>query len=348
MERGTMTAGWDGSERGRRRRRVVPFLAAAFAASALAAPAFAEPADGGFVVPRPRPALGAADPLATTPAPQTAVPYAPATTAETGRPAGQEVPLYLVAKLTEEGEPIGSGMTWRVFRAMPDETGKLPLVGTAVGGDAEFRLKPGSYFVHAAFGKAGSTLRVDLASEVVSETVVMNAGGLKLDAVVDEDTPIDPAEVEFDVLANVAGERVPVAEKIDARTILRVGAGTYQVVSRYGGVNAVLRADIEVQPGKLTEATLHHQAAEVTLKLVAEPGGEALANTHWSVLSPGGDMVVEGIGAFPSFVLAEGEYAVVAKNANNVYNDVFHVEAGRDRDVEVIAKDDRVPAVLEP
>ncbi len=330
-------------------RRTAGSLLALATLIAAAPPAFAEPTAGAFVVPRPRPPAdaAAADPLATAPPPQTAVPYAPAVTQDTGRPAGREVPLYLVAKLTEEGEPIGSGMTWRVFRAMADETGKLPLVGSAVGGDAEFRLKPGTYFVHAAFGKAGSTLRVDLKDEVVSQTVVMNAGGLKLEAVIDEDLPIDPAEVEFDVLANVAGERVLVAEKVEPSAILRVAAGTYQVVSRYGGVNAVLRADLEVQPGKLTEAILHHQAAEVTLKLVAEPGGEALANTHWSVLSPGGDVVVEDVGAFPSFVLAEGEYAVVAKNANRVYNGAFHVEAGRDRDVEVIAKEETVPGKLE-
>ena len=343
-----MADGCERSDPGLRRGAVSLLAAATLLAAAL--PALAEPTPGAYVVPRPRPpadAAGTANPLATTPPPQTAVPYAPAVTPDTGRPAGREVPLYLVAKLTEEGESIGSGMTWRVFRAMADETGKLPLVGSAVGGDAEFRLKPGTYFVHAAFGKAGTTLRVDLMDEVVSQTVVMNAGGLKLEAVIDEDLPIDPTEVEFDVLATVAGERVLVAEKVEPSAILRVAAGTYQVVSRYGGVNAVLRADLEVQPGKLTEAILHHQAAEVTLKLVAEPGGEALANTHWSVLSPGGDVVVEDVGAFPSFVLAEGEYAVVAKNANRVYNGAFHVEAGRDRDVEVIAKEETVPGRLE-
>ena len=39
---------------------------------------------------------------------------------------------------------------------------------------------------------------------------------------------------------------------------------------------------------------------------------EALANTQWSVLTPGGDVVKEAIGAFPKVVLAEGEYSVVA------------------------------------
>ena len=39
-----------------------------------------------------------------------------------------------------------------------------------------------------------------------------------------------------------------------------------------------------------------------------ERGGEARANTQWSVLTPGGDVIKESIGAFPRVILAEGEY----------------------------------------
>ena len=48
-------------------------------------------------------------------------------------------------------------------------------------------------------------------------------------------------------------------------------------------VNAVIRSDIRVEAGKLTEATVEHQAAELTMKLVREPGGEAIADTSWSI-----------------------------------------------------------------
>ena len=36
--------------------------------------------------------------------------------------------------------------------------------------------------------------------------------------------------------------------------------------------------------------TLYHQAARVTLKLVTSRGGEALANTSWSVVTEGGEI----------------------------------------------------------
>ena len=75
--------------------------------------------------------------------------------------------------------------------------------------------------------------------------------------------------------------------------------GTYHVVSNYGDGNAVMRYDIRVQAGKLTDARINHRAAAITLKLVGETGGEAIANTAWSVLTPGGDVIKESIGAFP-------------------------------------------------
>ena len=62
-----------------------------------------------------------------------------------------------------------------------------------------------------------------------------------------------------------------------------VPEGNYHIVSNYGDTNAVVRSDIRVQAGKLTDATVNHRAALITLKLVNERGGEALANTGWSV-----------------------------------------------------------------
>ena len=43
-------------------------------------------------------------------------------------------------------------------------------------------------------------------------------------------------------------------------------------------------------------------------------GGEAIADTSWSVLTDSGDIIRESVGAFASMVLAEGDYAIVAKN----------------------------------
>ena len=125
---------------------------------------------------------------------------------------------------------------------------------------------------------------------------------------------------------------------IDPNQVVRLNAGTYHVVSEYGDVNAVIRADIQVEAGKITQATIQHRAAKITLKLVSAAGGEAIADTAWSVLTASGDIVSESVSAFPSIVLAEGQYSVVARNKDKNYTRDFTVKAGENRDVEVLLK----------
>ncbi len=139
--------------------------------------------------------------------------------------------------------------------------------------------------------------------------------------------------------ADESGELVTVVPNAAPGRVLRLSAGTYHVVSRYGSVNAIVRADIEVQAGKLTEAVMRHTGAEVTLKLVAEEGGEALANTSWTVTTQDGIKVHETIGAFPSIILAAGTYTAVAQHQGEIYSRDFTVEPGLERDIEVRLSD---------
>jgi hypothetical protein len=100
----------------------------------------------------------------------------------------------------------------------------------------------------------------------------------------------------------------------------------------------VVRSDVRVQAGKLTDITVTHRAAQITFKLVSRRGGEALANTDWAVISPAGDTIAESKGAFPRMILAEGEYKVVARNDNKVYQQDLAVIPGVDAEVEVLAR----------
>ena len=126
-----------------------------------------------------------------------------------------------------------------------------------------------------------------------------------------------------------------IAANVAAGDLVRLPEGTYHVVSTYGESNAIMRADLKVDRGRITEATLNHRAATVTLKLVTRAGGEAFAGTAFSVLTPGGDVIREAIGAFPTVTLAEGEYVLIARHNGQVYTKEFKVESGLDHDVEV-------------
>ena len=128
----------------------------------------------------------------------------------------------------------------------------------------------------------------------------------------------------YEAKADANGERALIIPDVNPNTVVRLNSGTYQVVSTYGTVNAVIRSDIKVEAGKLTEATVEHHAAELTMKLVREPGGEAIADTSWSVLTDSGDPVRESVGAYASMVLAEGDYTIIAKNRDKHLPARFH------------------------
>ena len=249
--------------------------------------------------------------------------------------------ITLSAQLTEDGTEITRGLVWRVFRPEAGDDGKLPLVASAQGGTSAFTLDPGSYLVHASFGRAGATKRITVTKTARRENLVLDAGGLKLDAVLAGGVKIPPEKLRFSIYevgaADDDDDRALIIPNVKPGAVVGLNAGTYHVVSTYGSVNAIIRSDIRVEAGKLTEATVEHRAAELTMKLVRDHGGEAIADTSWSVLTNSGDPIRETVGAFASMVLAEGDYTIVAKNRDRIYQRDFTVEGGHNTEVEVLA-----------
>lgn len=244
----------------------------------------------------------------------------------------------LIPVLVAGGAPIAGGVNWRVFAQ--EANAPTTLVADVEGGTTQLQLRPGRYFLHAMFGWAGVTTELLVTPDNRQRTVVLDAGGLRLQAAIEDDQPIPAALLRFEV----HGEDPTIGDVVvvpDARPsdILRLSAGRYHIVSYYGDTNAVVGADIDVEAGLLTELVLYHEAAQITLKLVAERGGEALANTAWSILTPGGDLLFESIGAFPTLVLAAGDYTAIARHSSLFYEAEFSVQTGRNRDIEVLAAD---------
>ncbi|MBZ9794638.1 hypothetical protein [Mesorhizobium sp. ES1-4] len=247
--------------------------------------------------------------------------------------------ITLSAQLTNKGTDITRGLVWRVFK--PEAVnGKLPMVASAHGGSAVFQLEPGSYLVHASYGRAGATKRITVGKDAKRESLVLDAGGLKLDAVLSGGVRIPPKKLRFSIYEGTAeanGDRALIIPDVEPNSVVRLNAGIYHVVSTYGAVNAVIRSDIRVEAGKLTEATVEHHAAEITMKLVREAGGEAIADTSWSLLNESGDPIKETVGAFASMVLAEGDYTIIAKNRDRIYQKDFTVVGGQNQEIEVLA-----------
>ena len=258
-------------------------------------------------------------------------------TGETGTSQGR---ITLLALLTDDGQKIDQGLIWRVFQDGGEAVGKSRLVATHRDASPELRLAPGRYVVNAAFGRANLTRKVTVKSgAAVVEKFVLNAGGLKVEAALENGEALPAGSVLYDILADErdqSGNRARIMTGARPGLIIRLNAGLYHVVSTYGDANATVRADVTVEAGKLTNATVTHAAARVTFKLVPRAGGHALADTQWALQTPAGDPVKESAGALPTHILAPGTYAVIAKSAGQSYRRDFVVAAGDVVEVEVV------------
>jgi hypothetical protein len=259
-------------------------------------------------------------------------PTAPAT----GQP--QMPTITLGAVFSGNQQPIRAGMIWRIYEDRGE--GTVPnLVAKSDLANPSLPLPPGNYIVHGSYGFASASRRVSMQWTKQDERLAISAGALRLKGAVG-DSPIPSPNLSFSIyvpIGNDAEGRLVVGG-VRGDEVVRLPEGTYHVVSNYGDTNAIMRSDLRVEAGRVTEATLNHRAATVTLKLVASEGGEAFAGTAFSVLTPGGDVIREAIGAFPSLTLAEGEYVLIARHEGQVHTREFKVESGLNRDIEVLAK----------
>ncbi|MBV8564725.1 MAG: hypothetical protein JO273_04635 [Methylobacteriaceae bacterium] len=290
-----------------------------------------------------------APPQAPAPMPQPAPAAAPAT-----GPVAKGL-LYLSAVFGNDNQPVKSGLHWRVFNAQAEADGTHALVAESTDPTPTLSVPNGEYIVHAAFGLAGMTKRVAVNGRPAVAKLTLNAGALRIVGVLG-DRPIPPNRLAISVYVPERGnsEAKLVVENATAGEILLLPEGTYHIVSTYldtvgvgslepagaagNASNSVVTADIRVQAGMFIETTLRHRAAVLTLKLVNTPNGEALTDTTFTVLTPGGDVIRELIGAFPSLVLAEGDYIAIARHGTNTYPAQFKVQSGLDRDIEILAQ----------
>ena len=256
-------------------------------------------------------------------------------------PAGQ-VGLMLSARYGRDfAQPINANLIWRIYPVRPDQSGAFRPIREDKSATPTIALPAGDYVVQVTFGLASAAKAVHLKSEVTREVFEIAAGGLRLEGRVG-DVKIPVGQISFDIFPGSqfdASDKRPIAAGVTTGEVVVVPEGTYHIVSNYGEFNSIVRSDIRVQAGKLTDVTVTHRAAMITLKLVSEQGGEALANTTWSVLTPGGDEIVRSIGgAFPKVVLAEGKYRAIARNDGKTYEREFNVSSGVDGEIEVLAR----------
>ena len=143
---------------------------------------------------------------------------------------------------------------------------------------------------------------------------------------------VDAAHVDRSVVEQVEG----VAHRAGASTqrqvhddLLADRAARPEVDERTDGVGGGRR---------IVERQDHGGLAEARLQLRRSSFG------HDEPVVDHDDPIRETVGAYASMVLAEGEYTVIAKNRDRIYQRDLTVVAGENQDVEVLAtEEDAVP-----
>jgi hypothetical protein len=271
-------------------------------------------------------------PIATpaSPGPQTAAPLIPGTLQ--GR---------AIATLTETSGPLNRDVHWRIYGANPAPDGTHQTVLTSDEAQPQLTLDPGEYIAVAVYGHAVASTPLKVAVSGYTAQVNLDAGAVRLLPQRPGGVPLDDKDVKlsiYEAKLDDFGQRRLIIDDAPSQSLVALNSGEYHVVSQFGDANSTIRGDVKVEPGKLNEVGITHSASSVTLKLVNTPGGEALANTAWSILSPGGDIVKESFGAFPSHILASGTYSVIARHDGQIFNREFSIEGGQAYEVEVVAQ----------
>ncbi|MGI9423714.1 MAG: hypothetical protein ACR2PA_11010 [Hyphomicrobiaceae bacterium] len=249
--------------------------------------------------------------------------------------------LKLTALLTNNGPVINKGLFWRIFvPGPPNEDPKL--LSERSTAQPVVKLKSGTYIVNVTFGLAHLTKTVTVSDGApTSEKFVINAGGLKVLAQTDSGAFAPANAITYDVLSDERdqnGKRQVILQKAKPGLITRLNSGIYRIVSQLGDANATVGAEVTVEAGKLTEATVIHEAAKVTFKLVRQKGGEALADTQWTIMTQSGQIVKKTAGALPSHILAPGSYTISAKWGGSSHRRSFTVASGDNVEVEIVIR----------
>lgn len=248
--------------------------------------------------------------------------------------------LSLSAILAKDSQPLTAGLVWRVYDGRVHDDGSYKLLHTFREPRVTTILPGGEYLVNASYGRANVTKRLTVwPDKRLDDVFNLNAGGLRLYATLAKQPLVSEQSLIFDVYSEESdqfGNRRKVIAGAKSGVVMRLNGGAYRVESTYGDSNAVIEAEVTVEPGKLTEATIDHQAGKVTFRLVQKPGGEALADTIWNIFSADGQLVKRSGGAFPSHVLAAGDYEVRVQHAEKEFAAKFSVAAGDKRQVEVV------------
>jgi len=252
------------------------------------------------------------------------------------------VPIKLTAFLSGSDERITRDVVWRVFTGRAGDDGRYRMLHELNDAQPTLDLEPGNYFVNVSWGLAHATKRVQVTpGQPAHEQLILKAGAIRLNARQASGAPIDADDARFDIYSDRTdqfGNRERIIANAESGPSIRLNSGTYYVVSHYGDSNAIVESRVEVKPGKVSEVILIHDASKVTFRLAERRGGEAIADTRWTIKTADGQVVERSAGAFPTHILTSGKYRVEAQHSGRLFTREFELAGGGAQQIEVLMR----------
>jgi hypothetical protein len=228
--------------------------------------------------------------------------------------------LTFNARLSEDGGLINRPISWQV-KALSGET-----LFTRDADMAELPAEPGDYVVEASYGTVKVERKVTLlAGERLSVTFVLNAGGLRvLPKLKQLGLPAArPFTSVFKTSGVDGGTLVAITE--EPGELLRLGAGSYRIESRFQPGNAEAITEVTVKPGLMSAVEIDMTAG--IARLDASGAGER--EIYWVITDAQGQKLPAIAGPTADVVLKPGHYMLSTRIDGAEKTSAFTIELGR-------------------
>jgi len=251
--------------------------------------------------------------------------------------------LELVAKLASDAPPLTTNIKWEIYNFQKSSDGNRAQIVTSDVAQPILPLAPGKYIVRAVFGVSSAAKVVTISTaQITDATFILNTGGIRVKPLlIAGEPPLGKTPRQWIYLASgpknlTAPQLVAIAD--DPKKIHQLTAGTYELISKFGTANAIVKTNVTVSPGLLTDVEVSHKAGIVTFKLFKKwRGGEELTDVIWKLFDEEDNIVASNLAAGSGEIIAPGRYKVAAKYNEDTFTKIFRIKPGRKKLIQVVA-----------
>ena len=228
--------------------------------------------------------------------------------------------LSFNARLSEDGGVVSWPISWQV----KDFAGETVLSRDA--GAASLATEPGDYVVEASYGTVKVERKVALLEgQRLTVTFVLNAGGLRILPKLKQIGL--PAARPFTSIYKSSGADTGslVAITEEPGEVLRLGAGSYHIESRFQPGNAEAVTEVTIKPGRLSAVELDMTAGIARL----DASGFGEREVYWIITDAKGKSLPGIPGPTADVVLKPGRYVLRTRIDGAEKDSAFTIEPGR-------------------